>query len=89
MKYTFQIFILIASSVLFAACKKKETSAPVIVPPKFLSVSTIQLDGASWSNRKYGVKQQTIIKVRFSEKVKQSTVATALKLAVADRKSVV
>ncbi len=82
MKYTFQILILIVSSFLFADCKKKETSPPIIVP-KFLSVSSIQLDGLSWSNRKYGVKRQSIIKVRFSEKVKQSTVATALKLAVA------
>ncbi len=79
MKYSIAILFLVI--VMIAGCKKKDTTPPVVDPPKFLSVTSIQLDGTTWSNRKYGAKRQPIIKVRFSEKVKQSTVATALKLA--------
>ena len=79
MKYS--IAILFLAIVMVAGCKKKDTTPPVVVPPKLLSASSIQLDGTSWSNRKYGTKRQPVIKVRFSEKVKQSTVAAAVKLA--------
>ena len=84
MKHKFLILILIVSSVEFSACKKKSTDPPVVVPPKQMTVTSVELNNAAWGNTVYGVNRQPVIRVKFSEPVKQSTVAAALKLTDAN-----
>ncbi len=62
------------------SCKKKPAS-PVIIPAKKITVASILLNNTDWgSNTVYGTNRLPVIKIRFSESVKQSTVNGAMKL---------
>ena len=76
-------FVLLLSVMIFSfySCKKK-SSTPAIVPPApKLMLNTIQLNGNAWSTTLHGVNRQPVIRMRFTSPVKQSTMATALKLS--------
>jgi hypothetical protein len=69
------VFIFSADS-----CKKKPVT-PIIIPPKKMSINSILLNNTDWgSNTVYGTNRLPVIKIKFSESVKQSTVAGAMKL---------
>ncbi len=85
MKNSIAILIIIIFIVCFADCKKKSPPAPpVVVPPKQMSLVAILLNNNSWINTVYGTNRQPVIRIRFSEPVKQSTVAASLKLSGAN-----
>jgi len=75
------ILIFIFFAFCFADCKKKATpEPPVVVPPKQMSLTALLLNSNIWLSTVYGTNRQPVIRIRFSEPVKQSTVGTSMKL---------
>lgn len=72
----------VAAIFSFNSCKKKSTPEPVA--PALLSLSTIQLNGNTWSNDVYNVNRLPVIRLRFSEPVNQSTVSSSFNLSTAN-----
>lgn len=61
------------------ACKKK-TAPPVPEPPKQVTLRSIKLNNIDLVGTQYGVNLQPVIRLQFSQPLKQSTIATAVKL---------
>lgn len=62
-----------------ASCKKK-AAPPVPEPPKQVALKSIQLNGIDFSSLRYGVNLQPTIRLQFTQPLKPSSVATAIKL---------
>ncbi|TWI80312.1 hypothetical protein IQ13_2986 [Lacibacter cauensis] len=62
-----------------ASCKKK-AAPPVPEPPKQVTLKSIQLNGVDFSSLRYGVNLQPTIRLQFTQPLKPSTIATAIKL---------
>jgi hypothetical protein len=76
--------ILVRYSLCFllltiASCKKK-AAPPVPEPPKQVTLKSIQLNGSDFSSLRYGVNLQPTIRLQFTQPLKPSSVATAIKL---------
>jgi hypothetical protein len=78
--------ILLVFSFCFTECKKTipPPAPPVVVPPKQMSLTGIELNNTAWSNTVYGINREPVIRIRFSEPVKQGTVAASMKLSDAN-----
>lgn len=80
MRNNFCILIFCAGIFCFNSCKKNGKSSP-IVPLDQLSLTSIQLNGNTWGGDiVFGVNQQPVITLRFSDRVNQSTVSPSLSL---------
>lgn len=66
--------------ICFANCKKKSSDPPYVPPPKQMTLKSIQLNSQAFSSTMYGVNRNPVIRLQFSEPVKQNTVAGGLKL---------
>ncbi len=67
------------SLLAVAACKKK-TAPPVPEPPKQVTLRSIKLNNIDLVGTQYGVNLQPVIRLQFSQPLKQSTIAGAVKL---------
>lgn len=65
--------------LMIASCKKK-AAPPVPEPPKQVTLKSIQLNGNDFSSLRYGVNLQPTIRLQFTQPLKPSSVATAIKL---------
>jgi len=74
LRYGLFVFLL----ALFA-CKKKSTP-PVPEPPKQVTLKSIKLNTVDFSGLMYGINLQPVIRMQFSQPLKSSTIATAIKL---------
>jgi hypothetical protein len=77
------LYILIVAAVV-VACKKKSTPTPPPSPPAQLTVSSVQLNGATMQNNVYNINRQPVIRVSFNEAVNRSTVNSAVRIADAN-----
>ncbi|HEX4959183.1 MAG TPA: glucoamylase family protein [Lacibacter sp.] len=71
-------YILVFCLSLFA-CKKKDPPSPP-APPAQLTATSVQLNGAGFTNNVFNVNRQPLIRVQFSEAVNRNTVSNAVKL---------
>ncbi|RXK62262.1 beta-glucosidase [Lacibacter luteus] len=68
--------------LLIIGCKKKSTP-PAPEPPKQVTLKSIKLNAVDFNALLYGVNLQPVIRLQFSQPLKQSTVTTAVKLYTA------
>ncbi|MEJ8818924.1 glucoamylase family protein [Lacibacter sp. H407] len=61
------------------ACKKKSTPS-VPEPPKQVTLKSIKLNNIDFNGILYGVSLQPVIRLQFSQPLKQSTIAQSVKL---------
>lgn len=67
------------SVLAVTACKKKSTPS-VPEPPKQVTLKSIKLNNIDFNGILYGVSQQPVIRLQFSQPLKQSTIAQSVKL---------
>ncbi|HLP35821.1 glucoamylase family protein [Lacibacter sp.] len=70
------------SLLVVSACKKK-SSPPVPEPPKQVTLKSIKLNSVDFNDMLYGINLQPLIRLQFSQPIKQSTIAAAVKLYTA------
>lgn len=68
--------------LVVSACKKK-SSPPVPEPPKQVTLKSIKLNSVDFNDMLYGINLQPSIRLQFSQPIKQSTIAAAVKLYTA------
>ncbi len=76
MKHIVYIFVFCCG---LCACKKKDPPSPP-APPAQLTATSVQLNGAGFTNNVFNVNRQPLIRVQFSEAVNRNTVSNAVKL---------
>jgi hypothetical protein len=77
MRYRIALILFFFIDGLLIGCRKK-TAEPI--PPKQMTVLSIDLNNTTWGNTIYGASKQPVISIRFSEPVNKSLVTTAFKL---------
>lgn len=75
-------YSLLVLLITIASCKKK-SAPPVPEPPKQVTLKSIQLNSVEFTSLRYGVNLQPVIRLQFTQPLKPSTVATAIKLYTA------
>lgn len=78
MKNVLQYGLLVCLLVV-TACKKKSTPA-VPEPPKQVTLKSIKINAVDFAGLMYGINLQPVIRMQFSQPLKTSTIATAVKL---------
>ncbi|MEJ8843278.1 glucoamylase family protein [Lacibacter sp. H375] len=81
MKNVLQYGLLVCLLVI-TACKKK-SSPPVPELPKQVTLKSIKLNSVDFNDMLYGINLQPSIRLQFSQPIKQSTIAAAVKLYTA------
>lgn len=76
------LFGISVSLLAVTACKKK-TPPPVPEPPKQVTLRSIKLNDIDLIGTRYGVNLQPVFRLQFSQPLKQSTIAGAVKLFTA------
>jgi hypothetical protein len=69
--------LFIAAVIGFMGCGKNSSTAPPVIP-KPVTIQSVSLDNASFSNLIYGSKPQPVIRVSFNEPVLQSSIPSAV-----------
>ncbi|MDB5275259.1 MAG: hypothetical protein JWR61_214 [Ferruginibacter sp.] len=72
--------LVFITCLLILGCSKAKDAATVTPPALAIKVSTIYLNTIAFDNTVYGTTVQPLLKVQFSQPVKQGTVATAISL---------
>ena len=67
------------SMLAVTACKKKSTPS-VPEPPKQVTLRSIKLNNIDFTGTLYGVNLQPVIRLQFSQPLRQSTIAQSVKL---------
>lgn len=77
--YPENIMWLLLVFLFLSSCNKKDSPEPTPAT-KQVSVKNIYINTASFDNTAYGINQQPVIKIEFTEPVNPATVTTAVKL---------
>jgi hypothetical protein len=84
-KFSHNYLWVVIAPVLFAtSCNEKDISLPPVVVVKNPAFNDATVNNISLDNIVYGVNLQPVIKVNFSEPLKQSTVLSAVSIADAN-----
>jgi len=76
------ILLMTLCTVCLTDCKKKASHVNIV--PKQMTLEGIDLANNTWAGTAYGTNRQPVIRLKFSEPVKQSTVGPSVKLTDAN-----